>query len=69
MIEDPTSVITSKQRGILVRGVFVLVLVTLTIYMGGRGGKQASLLLRADATATADGTVAVEGVVDDYYSY
>jgi len=73
MNDDPTSVITSKQKGILVRGVFVLVLataaVTLTIFMGGRGGKQASLLLRADATATADGTVAVEGVVDDYYSY
>jgi len=57
---------TSKQKGILVRGVFVLVLataaVTLTIFMGGRGGKQASLLLRADATA--DGTVAMEGMVD-----
>jgi len=66
MNDDPTSVITSKQKGILVRGVFVLVLataaVTLTIFMGGRGGKEASLLLRADATA--DGTVAVEGMVD-----
>jgi len=66
MNDGPTSVITSKQKGILVRSVFVFVLatvaVTLTIFLGGRGGKHASLLLRADATA--DGTVAVESMAD-----
>jgi len=56
----PTSRITSKQKGILVRVVFVLatVAVTVTICMVGRGGK------RADATADGTVAVAVEGMVD-----